>query len=178
MKNATASVSTSRKARNHRTLIAAVTMIWMAQPAWAGDQVPFRASFDTVFEASVSIFPVLDVEVTGEGQARHLGRTRIETISETINLLTGVGEAIFVFTAANGDTIELEADFLAPPTPTGGFLLIGSWMVSGGTGRFANASGSGCFEGWAEPTTDPTTQPISGVGHFTMTGTISKPRRN
>jgi hypothetical protein len=150
------------------TLLAGVTLVFAPQPSIAGDQVPFRADFNTVFESTVN-FPIVSVHVTGDGEATHLGRTAIETTDQVVNLLTGAATATYHFTAANGDEVVVELDFLALPTPTG-FTLTGTWAISGGTGRFTNASGSGTIEGRAD-----FTGPTGGVGQFTMIGTISSP---
>jgi hypothetical protein len=149
------------------TVLAAVALVFAPQPASAKRQVPFRASFDTVFESTVN-FPIVSVHVTGDGKATHLGRTTIETTDQVVNLLTGTATATYHFTAANGDEVVVEFDFLALPTPTG-FTLAGNWEITGGTGRFTNASGSGTLEGRAD-----FTSATGGVGHFTMTGTISR----
>ena len=149
------------------TVLAAVALVFAPHPASAKKQVPFRAAFDTVFESTVN-FPIVSVHVTGDGKATHLGRTAIETTDQEVNLLTGASTATYHFTAANGDELVAEFNFLALPTPTG-FTLIGDWEITGGTGRFTNASGSGTLEGRAD-----FTSATGGVGHFTMTGTISR----
>jgi hypothetical protein len=148
------------------TLLAAVTLVFAPQPATAKDQVPFHAAFNTVFENTVN-FPIISVHVTGDGEARHLGRTAVETTDQVVNLLTGAATATYHLTAANGAEVVAELDFVALQTPTG-FTFTGTWEITGGTGRFTNASGSGTIEGRAD-----FTGPTSGVGQFTMFGTIS-----
>jgi hypothetical protein len=150
------------------TLLAAVTLVFAPQPTIAKDQVPFRADFNTVFESTLN-FPIISVHVTGDGEATHLGRTAIETTDQMGNVITGATTAIYHFTAANGDEVVAEFDFVALPTPTG-FTFTGTWEITGGTGRFTNASGSGTLEGQAD-----FTGPTGGVGQFTMFGTISSP---
>jgi hypothetical protein len=150
------------------TLLAAVTLVFAPQPATAKDQVPFHAAFNTVFESTLN-FPIISVHVTGDGEATHLGRTATETTNQMGNILTGATTATYHFTAANGDEVVAEFDFVALPTPTG-FTFTGTWEITGGTGRFTNASGSGTLEGRAD-----FTGPTNGVGSFTMIGTISSP---
>jgi hypothetical protein len=150
------------------TLLAAVTLVFAPQPAIAKDQVPFRADFNTVFESTLN-FPIINVHVTGDGEASHLGRTAIETTDQMGNVITGATTATYHFTAANGEEVVAEFDFVALPTPTG-FTFTGTWEITGGTGRFTNASGSGTLEGRAD-----FTSPTGGVGQFTMIGTISSP---
>lgn len=63
------------------------------------------------------------------------------------------------FVAANGDelSIALEADAFPDCANTELYTLVGQWQVTGGTGRFADATGGGCMtgSGWADPF-DPT----------------------
>jgi hypothetical protein len=50
---------------------------------------------------------------------------------------------IETLTAANGDTLTLRCDQTATPKKPGVLHGVDTWTVIGGTGRFANASGSG-----------------------------------
>src|SRR4030095_8239235 len=84
----------------------------------ANDQVPYRAEYDTQIETLVN-FPIAEVFATGKGQATHLGRMDVQSIEETVNLVTGEGLARYRYIAANGDAIEVEIDFSVTPTPAG-----------------------------------------------------------
>jgi hypothetical protein len=47
-------------------------------------------------------------------------------------------------TAANGDTVTITCHQVADPTKTSGvYLGIDKWTVTGGTGQFSGATGSG-----------------------------------
>lgn len=150
------------------SFVAALLLATAPQPARATDQVPFRGVFDTVVELTLN-FPMLNADITGLGIATHMGLTTCETTDQALNVLNNEGTATYYFTAANGDQIVVEFEFTAPPTPTG-VTLSGTWEITGGTGRFANASGSGTMDGWAT-----VTSPTTGVGQFTMSGKISSP---
>jgi hypothetical protein len=134
----------------------------------ARDQVPFRAEYDTELEAVVN-FPLASVFATGEGQATHLGRMVTQSIEETVNLATGEGVASYIFSTANGDEIVIEFAFSAIPSGAS-FAVSGTWEITGGTGRFDGASGSGTYKGRVE-----FTGLSSAVGHFKLEGTISSP---
>lgn len=78
------------------------------------------------------------------GQATHLGEFSIEA-PHRVNLATQPPEATGAFrlTAANGDT--LTATFTGRGTPTateGVFSVVETATITGGTGRFAGATGS------------------------------------
>lgn len=137
------------------------------RPMSAARTVPFRASFTTEFTSSVA-FPFVYVTVNGEGQALHLGRTQAATTNQTVNLITGAGTATYTLTAANGDTLVIDmtvhTDFPSPTLAT----FAGSFTIVGGTGRFADASGSGSIDGSAS-----FTGPTNGIGEFSLDGVIS-----
>jgi hypothetical protein len=135
--------------------------------AQAGDQVPFRASYDLELQMIVDL-PFGHITSTGEAIATHLGLVTAHSVEETINLLTGEGVATHQFTGANGDAILVDFVFTAIPTSETVFVVNGAWQISGGTGRFDGASGSGTYAGRVE-----FTGPNSAVGHFKLEGTIS-----
>lgn len=103
--------------------------------------VPFKAVFQTI---AVNSPDFLIADVTGTGEGSHIGKS------------TFVGQAVFVgpdnnftghgtITAANGDKIF--ATGIEGPGPiiddaTGNFLLIYHSIITGGTGRFADATGT------------------------------------
>ncbi len=149
------------------TLLAILLVAIAPRPASAAHRVPFAAHFATEFESIVQ-FPFANIMVTGEGHARHMGRTTAESTDQTINLLTGEGTATYTLTAANGDTLVLALEFVTifdESTVT----FEGTYVVTGGTGRFARATGSGIASGSAT-----FTGPDNGVGSFSLCGRISR----
>jgi hypothetical protein len=150
-------------------LLACFTAVFISAPipAIAAGQVPFNASFTT--EATMEFVPpfYLRVFVTGEGNASHMGRTSAVTTDQLINLQDGTGTATYTLTAANGDTLVVAISALTTNIP-GGVMFEGDYTVTGGTGRFEGATGSGSLAGSAL-----FTGPNTGVGSFTLVGTIS-----
>jgi hypothetical protein len=73
-------------------------------------------------------------------------------------------------TAANGDSLTFVAHNIACPTEPGVFHGTGSWVITGGTGRFDGASGQGTARGRADFN--------EGRFRFTLTGTIRAPGRS
>jgi hypothetical protein len=51
------------------------------------------------------------------------------------------------FTAANGDQLATAITMQLCPIAPGIYHGVGTYVVTGGTGRFANATGSGVFDG-------------------------------
>ena len=151
------------------TLAVATTLIAFAQPIRGGSEVPFHAAFDTTFTATFGPGPVAHISVTGEGNASHLGRTGARSRLQDVSLVTGGGVASYTLVAANGDSITFDSEFegTLPPDPV---TFNGSYEITGGTGRFAGATGSGALNGTAI-----FTGPASGFGSFSLDGTISSP---
>ena len=127
--------------------------------------MPFTGSWKSA-EIDTPSFPSLDVAIEGTGNATHLGRFT-ETGHFLVNLVTLHGTGSEVFTAANGDTVNATGEGQATPTATPGVLSIEEHMtITGGTGRFAGATGSFTRQRVVDATG-------SSVG--SLEGTISSP---
>ena len=120
-------------------------MFWtalLAGPAAAENHVPFKGSLE-----GFSIITPIDaqhifVRAIGTGNATQLGSFTVD-IPHIVDVTTGIGIGIFTFTAANGDT--LTAGFTGQGTPTTDpvvFSIVETATITGGTGRFADATGS------------------------------------
>jgi hypothetical protein len=138
----------------------------------AASEVPFRAIWETQISIAPLEPPLFAVSGLGVGKALHLGAMSAQSITEVVNLATGEGAASYRFTAANGDEVLITFVFLAIPTSPTAFSIEGVWQVTGGTGRFEGASGSGTYIGQAE-----FVGPADAVGTFALEGTISSPKQ-
>jgi hypothetical protein len=147
----------------------AVVPILVPTPASARDQVPFRAAFGTEVEIEF-VYPFFYISVTGQGNASHLGATSAVTDNQIVNVETGSATATYTLTGANGDTVILEMVFQTTFLPNNAVTFEGDYTVTGGTGRFYGATGSGNLAGSAI-----VTGPNTGVGSFSVAGTISSP---
>ena len=82
------------------------------------------------------------MDIAAEGQATHLGRFELD-VPHLVDPATRTAVGEYRFTAANGDT--LTADFTGQSTPVPGTTLLyieEQATITGGTGRFAQATGS------------------------------------
>jgi hypothetical protein len=110
-------------------------------------------------------FVLVDVEATGN--AIHLGGFTLD-IPHIVDPATRTAVGSYQFTAANGDTVYAEFTGVATPTEILGVLYIEETAtITGGTGRFAGATGSFTAERWYDTAAGTT------VGNFE--GTISSP---
>ena len=106
---------------------------------------PFKATAKA-YAVAVGDFPILEITISGNGQATHMGNISIWQ-HHYVNVMTMTFyDGRFVWTAANGDTIE--GGYYGTMVPTSvGFEIHGHFTIDGGTGRFGNAVGGGIASG-------------------------------
>ena len=148
-------------------VVVVLALCGLAAPA-AADQVPFTAS-GTGEVTGVTHLPggLTQVDFNGSGTATHLGNvtgplTRIQDHQGNFG-------STAVFVGANGtDSVFLTIS--GHFESTGGKCVLtstGTYTVTGGTGAFANATGSGTFTAQFDQCAE--------TGFGTYTGTISRP---
>ena len=154
-----------------RLSLALLAVLALAGPAAAerqGKQVPFRGRLEGIATATPLAPQFVAVNVEGSGNATQLGRFDV-SISLVANATDGTAVGTYEFTAANGDT--LTADFTERFTPTdvpGVFSDVITATITGGTGRFAGATGSFVSDRVADH--------VTGIVSDSFEGTISTPR--
>jgi hypothetical protein len=124
--------------------------------------VPFRGSIEAV-EVSVAQFPTLFVDGSGSGTATQIGSFTVVYEVE-VNLLNraSIGSAHFI--AANGDSIFTEFTGQGSPIPDSDFSFIVEMnTITGGTGRFAGATGTFTVERLLNRVTGITSGSFSGT---------------
>src|SRR4051794_39494007 len=140
-----------------------LAFLGLSRPAAAGDQVPFKGGFDAVLTRTPLTPPFVLDELEGTGHATHLGQFDL-LITATVNLTTRTAIGTYEFVAANGDTLTATFTGASQPTATPGVILITETAtITGGTGRFANASGSFVSERLFEPATGASIGSIEGT---------------
>ncbi len=149
--------------------MASMTTLGLASPLAAGEQVPIKGSMQGTYTRT-GTFPFFHLEPNGTGNASHLGNYSF-SIPHDVNLLLTPpgGTGTFVFTAANGDTVYGSFETSAVPVPgmPGVIYAREPMTILGGTGRFANATGSMICERLVD------TVNLTTIGSFE--GTISRP---
>ena len=122
--------------------LAVLAVVGLAGPAPAGEQVPFKGSFEGDVTVTPLAPPLLRVDVEATGKATHLGKFTLD-IPHVVDPATRTAVGSYEFTAANGDKVYAEFTGIATPTATPGVLYIEETAtITGGTGRFAGATGS------------------------------------
>jgi hypothetical protein len=101
------------------------------------------------------------VEISASGNATHLGRFTVQ-IPHVVDFATATGVGTFTFTAANGDlltaTFTGQADTSQPI-----FSIEEHATITGGTGRFAGATGSFVVQRLFDPVALTTTGSFEGT---------------
>jgi hypothetical protein len=141
---------------------------------------PFKADLTTASTGLVpdpACGPYLLEHQVGEGEATHLGRFTADftfcidptdllddgqlTAGESIPYWDGVG----VFTAANGDVLvlEIEGEILPSTRPGFNFEFHDDFEFTGGTGRFAGASGSGSTDSYVQQSPNQVVHDMNAV---------------
>jgi hypothetical protein len=123
------------------TLAVAASTAVLAGAAAAEKQTPIKGSLRGVEIADVQ-FPKLFVDGSGSGRATHLGRFTM-TYELEVDLLTSETFGSSVFTAANGDSLTTDITGHGAPTENPDVRsIVEVHTITGGTGRFAGATGS------------------------------------
>jgi hypothetical protein len=124
-------------------------LVAVPQQASAASLVPFHATVAETFTAGLcDPVPSLCVTIDGSGHATHLGRIR-EAATVVVDLASNPAPGCHTetrtttLTAANGDQIMLDATGQSCATGPTTSIAVDAYVVTGGTGRFSGASGSG-----------------------------------
>jgi hypothetical protein len=113
-----------------------------AAPATAMGPLPFKGSIQSVENIVFEPPATLHIDAIGSGNATHLGLYAVSYHVE-VDDSTGVGIESLTFVAANGDSVS--ADGLGQGNPSempGVNRIVEEYNITGGTGRFAGATGS------------------------------------
>ena len=107
-----------------------------------GDEVPFKGTLEGRLTVSTPIEPPLLSNLNeATGIASHLGRFTLK-IPHIVNTMTRVATGTYEFTAANGDTMVATFTGQASLVSPGVLSVLDTATITGGTGRFAEATGS------------------------------------
>jgi hypothetical protein len=109
--------------------------------------VPFKATAKLNAVVVGQVGSVLEIIISGSGQATHMGKISAWQ-HHFVDLATMTFyDGRWVWTAANGDTIEGGYYGTLVPTSVGFKIASGHFWIDGGTGRFENAVGEGTPSG-------------------------------
>jgi hypothetical protein len=129
-------------------VLAVLTIVGLAGPAAAQHPVPFHG----VFEGDYTVTPIpgtptATLVVSASGNGSQVGAFELE-IPHVVNFATGS----YLMTVANGDMVFGTFTGHATPIGTDGHyaMLVEEVTITGGTGRFAGATGSFTAVRWID----------------------------
>jgi hypothetical protein len=137
-----------------------VSLTIIAASALAAD-TPFKGTVNAV-ETGEVVFPMRTIDREGTGTATYLGNYK-EHVTAQINLLQLHGIGSGTFTAANGDTLSASLDGQATRTGPTTLSIVENYTITGGTGRFADATGSFTLKSTLDQTTGVSSGAFSGA---------------
>jgi hypothetical protein len=148
-------------------LLAVFTLLCLAGPLMAQDELPFRGTVSGSSTRTATTDPCLFlVTISGEGQATYLGNFTWQS-THTLNVCTTpftVSGGSLTLTAADGDQLSgtyTGTSQVIPPVIAFHITI----TITGGTGRFANTTGTIEATGQADT--------VTGAATATLAGTIS-----
>jgi hypothetical protein len=119
--------------------------------------LPVSGTCNTTFGLPLSPPPVIRQVDTGTCQLAHLGRTAIYLLQD-IDLVNGTKTSVeLTFTAANGDVLRASNVGTHVQTGPASSSFSSTTTLTGGTGRFANATGQWRLEGTVDLITSTAT---------------------
>lgn len=147
-----------------------LVVLGLSGPAHAGD-VPFKGSMEGMLVSRVPVDPPFFLATFAiTGNATQLGNYEM-VLTALANPQAMTAEGTYEFVAADGDTLTADFTGMGILTDTPGVVLqVETATITGGTGRFAGATGSIHVERLLDRNTG------IAVGEFE--GTISTPGAN
>jgi len=144
-------------------LLSLLTSLVYAAPATEEKQWLFRGTLQATETYELNFVNMtMFVDANGSGNATHLGRFTYE-YQETVNLLNGQGLGSAELVAANGDRVFAELHGQGTPiAPPDLHQVVEEYIITGGTGRFANATGSLALERLVNTATGVTSGRVEG----------------
>lgn len=136
----------------------------------AANTVPFHAKIHaTINNVPPPPPPIVNSRLGGVGKAAPFGPFEVSGTSQVDVTVLPWGLTVdMVFTFRNGDELYVTAIGNWSVVTPGNAVLSGDISFQGGTGRFANASGTGTFSG-----NGTQTGPKEGIAQLTIDGDIS-----
>ena len=142
-------------------LMATTALLAGAAVSATAAETPFKGTVNAV-ETGTVVGPTRFLVRDGGGTATQLGRYT-EHITMQINLPTRHSMGAATFTAANGDTLTATVEGQATPTTPGMLSIVEVYSITGGTGRFAGATGTFTLASVANQATGASSGTFSGA---------------
>ena len=153
-------------------MTATVTVALALVGAFAGTALACKsASFSASYSGTAGFSSPSSTYFIGSGVASQMGSITTDGTADQFQPDSSCPGGIFnvnvqTLTASNGDQLTVTSNDVACPTGPGQYHGSGTWEVSGGTGKFASAVGSGTFDGNSDF--------VAGTFQINLIGSISQ----
>jgi len=153
-------------------VLTALTLLPLAYPAMAGDEVPYKGKEVGAITRGAFQFPFSHQSTAAEGEATYIGHYTL-TGNFVVDVRSGTATGVFTLIAANGDKLfsTMTGYALQPPSLK---ETVDTHTVTGGTGIFEGATGSWVLDSHFAFLFGLPSEPYVGV----LEGTISTPAAN
>jgi len=121
-------------------IIALVLVLTIAGPVAGDEQLPFRGKLEGTVTVTPLDPPLASVVIDATGTATRFGRFSL-AVPHMVNQAMRTGGGTYVFTAPNGDTLTASFTGQATLVSPGILSTTEAATITGGTGRFAGATG-------------------------------------
>jgi hypothetical protein len=139
---------------------ASPAVIGAGTAAQGGVSLPFKGSFDGTQTVTPGTPPFASVEMQAEGAGTQLGRFEI-ALPHTVNFATASASGTCTIVASDGSRIVASFTGQAQLGPV--VTIVEQATITGGTGRFADASGTFTINRTFDPATGATTGSFEGT---------------
>jgi hypothetical protein len=143
-------------------LVVAVAVSLASVSVAVAAETPFKGTFNAVETSQLVFPPIASVDREGTGTATYLGKYT-EHATLQVNVLLGSSTGTSTFTAANGDTLTASITGQSSLTSPGVLSIIEVYTITGGTGRFAGATGTFTLESTLNLATETSSGTFSGA---------------
>jgi hypothetical protein len=140
--------------------IGALPVVGGGTAAQGAMNAPFKGSLEGSQTVTPGTPPFSFVDMTGEGTGTLVGRFEI-AMPHTVNFATASATGVATIVAADGSS--LVADFTGQAQVGPIISIVEQATITGGTGRFANASGSFTIRRTFDPATGHTGGTFEGT---------------
>lgn len=124
-----------------RSLFVAIALILsITSPVAGSEQLPFKGRLEGTVTVTPIDPPIASVVIDAAGTATRLGRFTL-SVPHLVNQAARTGSGTYEFTAPNGDTLSASFSGQATLVAPGVLATTETARFTGGTGRFAGASG-------------------------------------
>ncbi len=146
-------------------LLLPLVILGMVTLALAASTITGHGSFDGTVQIAIADPGPVILDIDATGNITHLGKCQLHLHTEA-DFSTGqpvpIPPSTGTITAANGDTLSFTLRWTTNQLDPGVFDTSGPFTITGGTGRYAGATGGGNYHGIVDLNNQEVSADITG----------------